>query len=212
MISNLVQFDLWDHVRSDCFTDLHAVIAFKDVPKCSPPLGVIGASPAFGSVPVVAKCIEVALRSRWCRVESGPFIKFDARHYEVQLNISFVSVLDPEAIVLVCFQPRERRTLKIVHDGRLLVLAWSVFGGEGDYPTHVPQLSVVAINECDGLIWVASHDLRRHSSDFGLAPDAIAVCIIGGDLLGKQISDGRTPTSVTVFEQTYHHADASCTS
>jgi hypothetical protein len=133
-------------MRSDGVSDLRAVIVFKDVPKCSPPIGVVGFDPASGGVPVIAKCVEVALRSRRCRVEGGPFIQFYARHNEVQLHISLVNVLDPEAVVLVCFQPSERRTLKIVHDGCQLVLAWLVFSSEGDHSTHVPPFSMIAVN------------------------------------------------------------------
>lgn len=130
---------------SDGVSDFRAVIAFKDVPKCSPPIWIVRSGPAFGCVPVVAKCVEVAFGSRGCWVEGGPVIQFDARHNEVQLHISLVNVLDPKTMVLVCFQPRERRKLKVVHDSCHLVLAWLVFSSEGNHPAHVPPFSMIAV-------------------------------------------------------------------
>ena len=172
-------------MRPDGVPNLGAVFLLEDMAQCSPSIMIVGAGPAFRSVPIVAKSIEVALAAwrRW--IECRSIIEFDPRHDEMQFDIAFVRMFDPKAVVLISFKACEYCALEVVHDGEKLIFGRLIFCRIGQHSTGVSPFPKIAINQGNCLLGITLQDFGQYSADFGFSFDPPTLIVIGRNLLSQ---------------------------
>lgn len=207
MVTNLASFDPLDDQGLDCFLDALPVAEIEHRLDHALVGGVFGTDPPLAGVPVVAKAIEIPLRSRWCRVERAVSVKFDARDQEMQLDIAHVPMAHPEDIDLIPFQTGKGGRLEILHHRRLLIRRGIVIRMEGDDTTGIAPSARVAVDQSAGQIRIARKHLRQNIPPNGLAGNAFPILGIGCDLFGQQIVHCCAAGTVAMSEKAHHHRE-----
>lgn len=155
MVANIARLDLLDDQRLDRFFDALPVSEIEHRLHHSLAGRFLRADPALTGIPIVAKGVEIGLRSRRSRVERAVAVKFDARDQEMQLDIAHMGVAHPEDIRLIPLKPRKGCFFEIAHHSRLLRLRGIILPMKGDHAAGVAPFPGVAVDQGTGQVWVA---------------------------------------------------------
>lgn len=126
---------------------------------------VVGTRPAILRVQSVPERIVEPLPAGRGDVQRLAGRQLQARRHEMQLDAPACRMLvpHPQHVVLVGFEPGERRLLEFVHHLLLLRLAGGVFERERDHARGVAPFPVEAVDQLAGPLGVTAQDLRDGS-------------------------------------------------
>lgn len=153
----------------------------------------------------------------WRRdVQCLPGAELKAWGAEVQLDIAFVRVAHPKAVVLIPVQPSKGQSLKSLN-GLLLGVGTGIIAlGKADDACRVAPLVGARIDQVTGLVGGAVQHLGQRVADLGLrlagvVADQIAVLVIGQNFTRCQVVYGScTATSAGGEERDDHSPPPVC--